>query len=184
MRNYIQDKVFSSDPCFGTLGDRAEYKAKLIRKLVRFWMNTAGSINLRDCTVYAKTGCFDRYHELDPSRAHIQVQKLQYLDQFYHGEVKLLDTNRLIHESEQMLSLERNRTLKEGVWTKKKKLPNQHKNKVPHGIGRMCYCGVSTAYVYEGYFENGVPHGFARWVWDDGSQYMGMVHKGRPNGQG
>ena len=184
MRNFIQDKVFSSDPDFGQLGSRAEHKARIIKKIVSFWVNTAGAINLRDCATYAKKGCFDKYTDLDPQRAHVQVQKLQYLDQVYHGQVKVLAPKSVLHEAEQMLSLERNWTLKNGEWNSRKRLPNQQKNLVPHGIGRMCHCGISSAYIFEGYFRNGVPHGFARWILDDGSIYMGPVKAGRPDGQG
>ena len=73
---------------------------------------------------------------------------------------------------------------KKGLWSPKKLLQNQKGNWVPHGVGRMTRCSLNSAYIYEGYFNMGVPNGFCRWIWDDSSMYLGHVINGKLHGQG
>ena len=43
---------------------------------------------------------------------------------------------------------------------------------------------LNYAYVYEGYFNMGVPNGFCRWIWDDSSMYQGHLKNGVLHGVG
>jgi hypothetical protein len=46
-----------------------------------------------------------------------------------------------------------------------------------HGFGRLLqFLGAKesgSTFVYEGWFINGLPHGFGRKIWEDGSHYEG-----------
>ena len=96
----------------------------------------------------------------------------------------MIEDSKVIHETEEMLSVLRNLQRKKGVWSPKKMLVNQKGQWVPHGVGRMTKCALNHAYIYEGYFNMGVPNGFCRWIWDDSSMYMGQNKNGKLHGDG
>jgi len=62
------------------------------------------------------------------------------------------------------------------------------KNQTFHGFGRILqYQGgpnSGNAYVYEGWFVNGLPHGFGRKISEDGSHFEGNFMFGLENGVG
>lgn len=55
---------------------------------------------------------------------------------------------------------------------------------IPHGVGRLLYCGMYGAYLIEGMFDNGNATGYCRWIWHDGLVYMGNLKNYKPDGQG
>lgn len=62
------------------------------------------------------------------------------------------------------------------------------KNQVFHGFGRLLqYQGgpnSGNAYVYEGWFINGLPHGYGRKINEDASRFEGNFLFGLENGVG
>ena len=52
----------------------------------------------------------------------------------------------------------------------------------PQGLGRRITS--KSGRILEGQFENGIPSGYARYIWDNGDYYIGMQKDSLANGQG
>ena len=48
----------------------------------------------------------------------------------------------------------------------------------------MICCTLLGSYSLEGYFVDGMPNGFCRWIWDDGLMYIGKIQNGLFEGKG
>ena len=48
----------------------------------------------------------------------------------------------------------------------------------------MIYVGIHGAWILETSWVDGVPNGYARWMWNDGQIYQGLINKGIMQGRG
>ena len=53
-----------------------------------------------------------------------------------------------------------------------------------NGLGRLIYQGTSYSWMIEGYFKDGQPDGFCKWLWNNGQIYTGVLKGFNCNGQG